>query len=38
MEKWVRVEDTNYQISNYGRMVNAKTGNLLKAQANKKGY
>ena len=38
MEKWVRVEDTNYEISNYGRMVNTKTGNLLKTQANKKGY
>ena len=38
MEKWVRVEDTNYEISNYGRMVNIKTGNLLKTQANKKGY
>ena len=38
MEKWARVEDTNYEISNYGRMVNTKTGNLLKTQANKKGY
>ena len=38
MEQWVRIEDTNYKLSNYGKIINEKTGNLLKAQLNQKGY
>lgn len=38
MKQWVRIEDTNYKLSNYGEIVNEKTGNLLKTQLNQKGY
>ena len=38
-ELWVPVEGfPNYEVSNYGRVVNVNTGRDLKAQVHKAGY
>lgn len=38
MEEWKQIEDTYFSISNLGMIKNNKTGSILKAQHNRKGY
>lgn len=38
MEDWKQIEDTQFYISNMGRIKNIETGNILKATPNPKGY
>lgn len=37
-EKWLRFRESNYEISNFGRIKSTKTGNLLKGKITSKGY
>lgn len=37
-EQWKQIPDTNYAISNQGRVINWKRGRLLKLQSDKDGY
>lgn len=38
MEDWKQIEDTQFYISNMGRIKNIETGNILKMSPNHKGY
>ena len=38
MEDWKQIEDTQFYISNMGRIKNIETGNILKPSPNPKGY
>ena len=38
MEDWKQIEDTQFYISNMGRIKNIETGNILKTSPNRKGY
>lgn len=38
MEKWKQIEDTQFYISNMGRIKNIETGRVLKMAPNYKGY
>lgn len=38
MEEWKQIDDTQFYISNMGRIKNIETGNILKATPNPKGY
>ena len=38
MEEWKQIDNTQFYISNMGRIKNIETGRILKCQANRKGY
>lgn len=38
MEEWKQIEDTQFYISNMGRIKNIETGRVLKTAPNNKGY
>ena len=38
MEEWKDIQNTHYQVSNFGRIRNAQNGRVLKQQINTRGY
>lgn len=38
MEEWKQIDDTQFYISNMGRIKNIETGRILESQLNPKGY